>query len=257
MKKKKKATLNDVLKALKLIAKVDLEILDYSKQILNKLEDSSENENGGDNGNGNNQMPIVDFRFGELYYTNDFLQVNNPSVATALTEAFQQLDLNASNDQKVEVLADYIKRKYQYPFMVDETPSCGGYFLRYQKDSKFRDFHWRAIRDYMWSFPAECIVQGYGICIDTSNLAFSLLKMAGVPAKVCLGAVYETKSNQLLGYHAWVEVPYKGEQYVLETTIHPDGENLLPAKAVYGKKMDVYYVKEAEYDEKNYREIKS
>jgi hypothetical protein len=255
MKKKKKVTLDDILKALKEIAEVNLEILNYSKQILNKLGDSSKNENDNGNGNGNNEMPIVDFRFGESYYVNDFLQINNPSVAAALTEALQQL--NGSNDQKIEVIADYIKRKYQYPFMVDGSPSCGGYFLRYQKDSKFKDFHWHAIRDYMWSFPAECIVQKLGICIDTSNLAFSLLKMAGVPAKVCLGAVYETKSNQLLGYHAWVEVSYKGETYVFETTIHPDGVNLLPAKAVYGKKMDVYYVKEAEYDEKSYREIKS
>jgi len=254
---KKKVTLEDILKVLNQIVKVNLEILDYSKQILNKLE-SSENEenNGSESNNENNEMPIVNFRFGEAYRVNDFLQINNPSVAAALVEAFKQA-IPESNDKKIEIIADYIKREYQYPFMNDGTPSCGGYFLRYQKDSRFTDFHWRGSCDYMWSFPAECVVQKLGICIDTSNLAFSLLKAVGIPAKVCLGAVYETKSGQLLGYHAWLEVPYKGKQYVFETTIHPNGKNLLPAEVVYGKKMDVYYVKEAEYDEKNYREIKS
>ncbi|MBS7658096.1 MAG: transglutaminase-like domain-containing protein [Candidatus Bathyarchaeia archaeon] len=248
--RKKKATLDDILKILNEIVKINLETLNYSKLILKQL---SNNDESDKNSNGNRSvMPIVDFRFGEQYYVNDFLQLNNPTLKAIVSK----ITFN-SNDEKVKAITEYIKKNYTYPFMMDGTPSCGGYFLRFQKDNRFKGWYWKAIRDYMWSFPVECAIQGYGICIDTSNLAFSLLRMLGVQAKVCLGAVYETKSGQLLGYHAWVEVPYKNETYVFETTIHPDGENLLPARVVYGKKMDVYYVKEAEYDEEEYREIQS
>jgi len=163
--------------------------------------------------------------------------------------------LQVSNDKKVEVIAEYVKSQYEYPLWYDGTPSCGAKFYRYEKDASMKSFHWYNKVDYMWSFPAECVLQKLGICIDTSNLAETLLLAVEVKAKICLGAVYDTESNMLLGYHAWVEVPYKGEQYILETTIHPSGENLLPADVVYNKKMEIYYVKEAEYDDKEYKEV--
>jgi len=95
-------------------------------------------------------------------------------------------------------------------------------------------------------------------CAETANLGASLL-IRKVNSCVVLGDVLSTKDDTLLGRHAWNEALYKGETYVLETTIHSKGtNNLTTAKGVYNKDSDwakqggVYYSPQARYTDKEY-----
>lgn len=239
-KKKQSGLVEDILELLR-------KIVQLLEEILKRL--SGGGGNGGKNGNGDQgqgEVPVVDFRFGDQYTVTYFIQVGNPTIKPV----FEQL-YDPNKDRFVEKVAEHVKRDFAYP-LDQGQPAAGGLFCRFEQG---RGWQWQRGVEYMWSFPAECLVQRLGICIDTSNYAGTLLRWGGAQAKVCLGSVHETKSGELLGYHAWIEVHYKGEPYVLETTIHPAGENLIPASAVYNKQLSIYYVKEAEYDETGYREV--
>jgi len=96
-------------------------------------------------------------------------------------------------------------------------------------------------------------------CIDTANLTESVLRVKPLnESYVVLGEVRDTLTNQLLGYHGWCELPYKGGRYIIETTIHEEGvQNIIKADDIYGKKLKVYYVKHAQYNEEKYIPITS
>ena len=196
---------------------------------------------------GNNavkSVPRVNFRLGDVWNVTDFVTPANPAVLDIASR------FSGGRDEKVRAAADHIKISYKYPLSASGEPAAEGALCRY-KFSGSR-WIWRRGVEYMWNFPAETAAQGWGICIDTANLCASLLRACEVEAKVVLGPVYETRTEYLLGYHAWTETKYQGQNVVIETTIHPSGQNIVPADAVYGKKMDVYYVPQARFDESGY-----
>jgi hypothetical protein len=191
------------------------------------------------------QVPAVDFRFGDQYWVTSFIQLDQPQINVAYQEC-----LHADKDKFVENVAKWINLNFAYPLNTSGDPACEAWLSRFQRKKKKWCF--TKFVDYFWNFPVETITMRFGICIETANLCTSLLRKAGVDAFVALGAVYDTASDELIGYHAWTRCKYKGQQYCIETTIHDGTNNLVKASDLYGKKMRVYYVEEAYYDEKGY-----
>lgn len=186
----------------------------------------------------NNDIPKVDYRFGDIWLITDFV---NPRVVLKFT---------SEGDALVEDATSFIRDAFTYP-MVNGYPSSDGKLKRYHKN--FLLYHFKSYVYYMWSFPAEVLAQGKGICIDTSNLAASLL-VPDIDAWVCLGEVRTSDDDQLLGYHAWIVCPYKNDIYLCETTIHQESENKVKMSQAYDRvsnwaqQGNLYYVEQARYN---------
>ena len=197
----------------------------------------------------NNKIPTVDFRWGDKYKATEFIQPRSLEIATKAKK------LNATGDV-IDKVAAFIRDHFAYP-LIGGQPSADGQFLRYRKS--LLGYHWKKCVFYMWSFPAEVLLQKLGICIDTANLATSLLRAESSIAFTCLGQVRKTATDELLSYHAWTAVESKQQFYLLETTIHePDGKNMITLHDAYHKDSDfattsgIYYVEDARYDESQY-----
>jgi len=197
-------------------------------------------------------IPEVGWRFGERYLVTEFIQHQNVAVKEIANSLY-----NASNqDQFIEKVAEYIRDEYFYPLDNAGNPSASGQLLRHQKG--LMSWHWKKCVYYMWSLPNEVMLIGAGICVDTGNLATSLLRAKELENTwACLGSV--KSDEQLLGRHEWLECHYKGEPFVMETTIHDEGVNtLIKASEIYNKNSEwakehgLYYELEAKFNEKEY-----
>jgi len=197
-------------------------------------------------------VPVVDWRFGDKYYVTEFIMVGN----SMIRDEYEKLK-DADENAFIENVATWIRDNFQYPIDYRGNPAAQAQLLKYKRNPL--NWMFKKCVDYHWSFPTEVLVTKLGICIDTSNLAESVLRVRPLPETyVALGEVRRTADNQLLGYHAWVELPYRNERYVLETTIHrKDVWPLIKANDVYGGKLDVYYIKHAYYDETKYVPVTS
>lgn len=206
-------------------------------------------------------LAVVDFRFGDKWFTKDFVQPQNPTVIDEYKVMIREYK---NRDVIVKRVAEYINREYKYPTNVWGRPSPEGKLLRYKL---FRGWwRWSRFEEYIWQFPAETIVTRKGICIDTSLLATSLLRHpryfngVEIDAWVIIGVVLDINDN-ILGYHAWVETPYKGDIWLIETTVHDiNVDNMVPIGLAYNKHSDwaqvvgLYYKPIAKFNEIDYRE---
>lgn len=191
-------------------------------------------------------IPETPWRFGERYLVIDFITPNNISIVDAVKAL-----VNEPLDVFIENVAKWIRDEFIYPFDSQGNPSAQGQLLR--NKTGFTSYLFKKCVDYMWSLPNETVLMEAGICIDTSNLVESVLRNKLVDAWCVLGSVKNSITNEILGYHAWIEVPYRGILHVLETTIHEMGIiNLVKAEEIYDGSMDVYYVPMAHYNEEAY-----
>lgn len=200
--------------------------------------------------------PTVDYRFGDRWTTADFVQVQNPSVSEMTTH----LDNQKYKDGFIEEVAYHINVDYKYPLNILQQPAAEASLQKFSKLPLLKII-WQFGRsvDYHWQFPTEVIECKGGICIDTANLCTSILRSSSKFTKsavVALGEVRQTNNDQLLGYHAWTKEEYKKKDWVIETTIHDGGTNMILAKDIYGSDFDIYYVEQAVYTEKGYEESK-
>lgn len=197
---------------------------------------------------------FVDYRFGDRHLINDFI---NPNLDWYSENArFSPLVLQAhEGDTFVEEVATFIRDGFIYP-MMGGYPSADGQLLRCRK-SMFQ-YCFKKCVPYVWSFPQECLSQRIGICVDTSNLACSLL-ISKVSARACLGEVRNSKTDELLGLHEWVDVFYKGSQYIMETTVH--GSNIITLVvrddtyeriSAWAQTSGIYYVLKGSFDNKDF-----
>ncbi len=202
-------------------------------------------------------IPECPWRFGERYLVTDFVQVNNVAVKG------QAAKLAAgTKDDYIRAVAAWIRDDFFYPLDSGGNPSAQGQFLRHQKGIMQGYFAKKCVY-YAWSFPNEIL--GFtrcGICIDTAQLAGSVLIAGGIDAWVILGDVRRSTDDSLLGRHAWVEVPYQADQYIIEATIHKTNiDNMVKASSVYDKKSDwaktnnLYYPVQAKYNESIFDEV--
>jgi len=206
-------------------------------------------------------MPICDYRFGNLEYVTSFVTPHNPDIEDVVA-GFRDV----VGDDFVKAVANFIGDGFEYPLDNGGNPSTDGQMLRYHKAIFPPNYQWKDCRFYVWAYPSEVLQSKLGYCAETANLALSLLlnkihgrEISAAPsatnACVALGDVKSSKDNTLLGRHAWIEVPHKGESYVLETTIHPAANNLATTKGVYNAASDwaqqggLYYVPRARYND--------
>lgn len=202
------------------------------------------------------EIPRVPWRFGEVYVAIDFVQAKN----VAIKEQANALFNGVSGDGAVDRVASWIRDEFYYPLDNSGNPSASGQLLRHQKGI-LAGYHFKNCIYYAWSLPNEVLgATKCGICIDTANLAGSILRAKGIEdAWVCIGDVKSVPDDSLLGRHAWVEVPYHDAIFVLETTIHAEGANNLAAAAeVYDKtslwaeNAGLYYAVQARYNEEDF-----
>lgn len=187
-------------------------------------------------------IPKVDYRFGDIWPITDF--------ARPITGIF-----TSKGDALVEDVLAFIRDGFTYP-LVGGYPSSDGKLKRFHRN--LLAYHFKLYVYYMWSFPPEVLAQTKGICIDTANLAASLL-VSEVDAWVCLGEVRTSEDDQLLGYHAWIVYPYKNDMYLGETTIHEEGANnqvtmssAYDRNSAWAKQGNLYYVEQARYNPINF-----
>lgn len=195
-------------------------------------------------------VPIVAYRFGDRYWVTDFVTPGNPDISQVVTGILGDV----KGDDFVEKVAVYIRDNFQYPLW-NGNPSCNGQLLRYTQG--FLKHGYKSCMFYVWAFPAEVLQSRLGYCAETGNLAESLL-VNKVNSWAVLGDVLSL-NDALLGRHEWVETPYHGDTFVLETTIHTKGaNNLATAKSVYDKNSDwavqggLYYSPQARFNNKSY-----
>ena len=194
-------------------------------------------------------IPLVDYRFGEVYKVTDFIQVENPTCQEFVEPYLIFFMKQKSNDRFIEELSNVINVGFEYPLNILSQPSPEASLSRYQPIPLLPIwFNWSKRVDYNWQFPCETIVTKRGICIDTANLYITLLLAnTGINAFVCIGRVYQTKDNVFLGGHAWGLQKYRGNWWITETTIHTGINNMILADDIYNKKLDVYYVLDGKY----------
>ena len=203
-------------------------------------------------------MPEVPYRFGERYLVTDFVMAKN----SAIMEQAANLAVVGGpivGDPFVEAAARWIRDEFFYPLDHAGNPSASGQLLRHRKGLLDGYFFKKRVY-YMWGLPVETILTSCGICIDTANLAGSILRARGLDgAWVCLGDVRSVEDDTLLGRHAWVEVPYHGATFLLETTAHEMGANNLVATSLvydrasrWAKSGGLYYVLQAKYNESEF-----
>ena len=200
----------------------------------------------------NENYAVVDYRWNEKYRAQEFIQKNSYEIQRAVS------NFDATGDNLVIQIANFIRDEFTYP-LINEQPSCDGQFVRF-KISFLGNYRFKKCVFYMWSFPVETLALFHaGICIDTANLATTLLRAKKHIAWTCLGEVRKTSTDELLGYHAWTETIFKKETWLNETTIHKKGaKTLIPATDAYDKNSEfakrgnVYYVLHAKYNESQY-----
>lgn len=198
-------------------------------------------------------IPEVPWRFSERYLVTDFVQVNNVAILEKATSLY-----STDNDAFVKEVSDYVRDEFYYPLDNAGNPTASGQLLRHQKG--LMSYHFKECVYYAWSLPNEVLITGCGICIDTAHLVVSILRTnKNLNTWVVLGDVLAVDGDTLLGRHAWTTVPYKGDVYILETTIHDAGvKNMIKASEVYDKTSDwaqrngLYYSVQAKYNESEF-----
>lgn len=190
---------------------------------------------------------VVDFRFGDKWSVREFVTPDNPHVREFFDREVVGGRDSVSNDEVVESVARVIRDYFYYPLNIFGSPSTEAKLLRYLIIPPFW-WKWRRFEPYIWQFPAETIVIGGGVCIDTANLCTSLLRVKRIDSFTVVGDVRRADTDEIVGYHAWTQTWYKGAWWIIETTIHdPKTNNMALAKDVYdrngdfAKKTGIYY----------------
>ncbi|RLF82417.1 hypothetical protein DRN38_00155 [Thermococci archaeon] len=195
-------------------------------------------------------IPVISWRFGDEYYITEFIKPN-----TYMVEYVAEKLKGKDNVETVLNIAKFIRDNFYYPLDSRGNPSTDGQFLK-SKRTMF-SYHFKKCVQYMWLFPSEVLNMGFGICIDTSVLAVSLMRKLNIDSWCVLGAVYNANGD-LLGYHAWAEFLINNEWFILETTIHEKGTaNIIKRFDGYSGKYGIRYEPFAKFNEREYFEIKS
>lgn len=194
------------------------------------------------------KIPIVNFGLlGEENYVTDFVQVHNPALKRVAAK------FPADVDGAIKAVAAYVAGKLEYPLNYRGRPTGD----RATKVFKFWNGFYLMDKDldYGWLLPNQTLEVKKGICMDSSCLATSLLRIKGVEAFTVLGVVLRTRSKRILGFHAWTEAVMKnGLHVVMETTVHPKPAELVPAKKMYSGKLAVTFDPLAWFNESVYAE---
>jgi len=181
--------------------------------------------------------------YGEYNHITEYIQTRN----------LQMRDLAASIQGKDEletvkaILASQC-REIRYPLDFLGRPSTAHKVYLFPK-YVFFVHHYTYGLPYMWRMPNQIWTSRWAFCAGSSNLMTTLLRIKGIDAWTRLGAVLDTETGQLLGFHAWTEAEVFGPHFLLEGTVHPEPPPLVPVEDAYGGALDITYDPFAIYDE--------
>ncbi len=198
-------------------------------------------------------IPKCRWRFGEPCLVSDFVTPDNVGVREAA-----ELLKGDTPDKTIENVTKGII-PFTYPLDKKGNPCASGQSRRYQY-SWCKWMHSRYVY-YMWSYPNEVLLTQRGICIDTANLCTSVLRALDLDAWTVLGEIHKAKpenNDQLIGYHAWTNVMYKGEWHTIETTVEENVNIIFPITSTcmkiseWAQGRNLYYLQESKFRENNY-----
>jgi hypothetical protein len=196
------------------------------------------------------EIPTVNFGLlGEENYVTAYIQVDNV-VMRRIASSFPN-----ETDRVIRAVAAYIAKQLEYPLDYRGRPTAA----RNTKVFKFWNGFYLTdeTEDYGWLLPSQAHAVRKGICVDSSCLATTLLRIKNVQAWTVLGVILKTKTGKVLGFHAWTEaVKACGEHVVLETTVHPKPAQLIAAEKMYLGGLPVTYDPLAWFNESEYFEDK-
>ena len=112
----------------------------------------------------------VDYRYGDHYWVNEFIQPHNFEVERVANG----LGCNLAGDGFSQAVVSYIRDSLKYPLDSQGQPATDGEQRRYKR--WIFKYLWNTKRYYVWAFPAQVIVSGYGYCAESANLCTSLLR---------------------------------------------------------------------------------
>lgn len=171
-------------------------------------------------------QPITS-RFGEAVWITDFITPENPDVVLKYQELTEGLFLPFD---RVIALWDYVALLPYKPEIRARLTVEGR--SRSQKDA--------------WLYPAEVIRFEKLNCVNRSFLLTSLLKNE-FPSENGVYCVMGFVNIDGIGGHAWVQFPYQGQDYVLETTQPNITKALIPLSRLKAYESKVYISDENVY----------
>jgi hypothetical protein len=196
------------------------------------------------------EIPTVNFGLvGEENFVTDYIQVSSPSMVRIASS------LPNGTDRVIRAVAAYIAKSLEYPLDYRGRPTAA----RNTKVFKFWNGFYLTDEnlDYGWLLPSQAHAVRKGICVDSSCLATTLLRIKNVKAWTVLGVILKTKTGRVLGFHAWTEaVKACGEHVVMETTVHPKPAQLVATEKMYLGCLPVTYDPLAWFNESEYFEDK-
>jgi hypothetical protein len=196
------------------------------------------------------EIPTVNFGLvGEENFVTDYIQVSSP--------AMQRIARSLPNgtDRVIRAVAAYIAKSLEYPLDYRGRPTAA----RNTRVFKFWNGFYLTDEnlDYGWLLPSQAHAVRKGICVDSSCLATTLLRIKNVKAWTVLGVILKSKTGRVLGFHAWTEaVKACAEHIVMETTVHPKPAQLIAAEKMYLGCLPVTYDPLAWFNESEYFEDK-
>jgi len=186
--------------------------------------------------------------FGEYYHICEFIQVDNLQMQD-LADSIGGRD----DEETAKAIFNVICREITYPLDLLGQPSTAHKVYLFPKFFFFL-FHYVFGLQYSWRLPNQTWTTKTGFCACTANLCTTLLRIKGIKAWTRLGAVLDTKTKNLLGFHAWTEIELAKNRYLLETTVHPDAPPFIHVEDAYGGRLDVTYDPFAIYNEESFEE---
>jgi hypothetical protein len=182
---------------------------------------------------------IVDYFFGAEDVVNNFIMTKNYLVVQT-----------AKRLGTLKNVIDFNYNSIRYPLDCFGNPLTTGR-LSYAK--YLLSWLFNKTQGYIWQYPNMVLLSKLGVCIDTSNLMTSLLRVLNKDAYTTLGEVRLSQSNELLGYHAWALLKGPDQDQVIETTIHKGqgdySQIVLNKDAAYSGKLRLKYVPYLHYNE--------
>jgi hypothetical protein len=196
------------------------------------------------------EIPTVNFGLvGEEKYVTAYIEVDNVVMRRIARS------LPNGKDRVIRAVAAYIAKSLEYPLDYRGRPTAA----RNTKLFKFWNGFYLTdeTEDYGWLLPSQTHAVRKGICVDSSCLATTLLRIKNVKAWTVLGVILKTKTRKVLGFHAWTEAVRANAQHiVMETTVHPKPAQLVPAEKIYLAGLPVMYDPLAWFNESEYYEDK-
>ncbi|RLE91332.1 MAG: hypothetical protein DRN04_13065 [Thermoprotei archaeon] len=196
-------------------------------------------------------MTVVDTTlFNEKYDVRDFVMPKNPEIKELALKIAEKA--KSRHDYIVNV-AKWIAENIEYPYNYKGKPSTERMVFVFKWWNRL--YHYENYVEYAWLFPNQVLHVGKGICVDTANLATSLLRAMKFEAYTVLGALLKPRRKHVIGFHAWTEVydDEYGKWLIIETTTHPNHE-VFPKEVGVSGELGVIYDGFAWFNEKVYRE---